>query len=246
MHVDYDDIAPRYDRHRGGGGPYIARLAELARRSHAARVLEIGPGTGNNTAAFLECHRCTLVGIEPSDGMLAQARAKGLAAAWVRGTAESIPLADASADLIFAIYVLHHLRNLDAVFLECVRVLRGGFAAFLTAPEDFIDHHPMNRYFPSFARVDRARFQPVAMVAAALEKAGFRHVQIERFSDAPQPIDKVYADRVASKFISTYDLLAPSEFAAGVERLYADIAARGRLQEPIVWESVLVWGSKTV
>jgi len=243
MNIDYDRIAARYDRHRGGGGPYLKRLVALAEVSRARRVLEIGPGTGNNTAAFCETYSCEVVGLEPSRGMLAHARSKGIPARWVRGSASAMPLASGSVDFVFSVYVLHHLTDLDVPFRECARVLKDGYAAFVTAPTDFIDRHPMNRYFPSFARIDRARFQPVEDVVNALVRAGFAQVETERFVDTPRPIDRAYADRVANKFISTYDLIPPDEFAAGIKRLYADIEARGRLDEPIVWESVVVWGS---
>jgi len=60
--IDYDKIAECYDRHRGVGGPYQARLVELALASDARRVLEIGPGTGNNTAALLAAYPCEVIG----------------------------------------------------------------------------------------------------------------------------------------------------------------------------------------
>jgi len=244
MNVDYDHIATRYDSHRHGGGPYLKRIASLAAESRAEVVLEIGAGTGLNTRAFLDVHPCTLIALERSSGMLAKALPKGVPAHWLQGSALELPFAAESVSFIFGVYVIHHLRDLTAAFRECARVLRGGCAAFITAPADFIDRHPMNRYFPSFAKVDRARFQPVKDVEEAFRKAGFASVHTERFIDAPRPIDAVYVERVANRFISTYDLLPSDEFDEGVRRLRADVAHTGRLDIDMVWESTAVWAWK--
>ena len=242
--VDYDLISSRYDRHRGGGGPYLDRLVALASETSAKHVLEIGTGTGNNTQAFLDVYPCRLTGLEPSSGMLCQAKAKGIPARWLRASATHVPLADASVEFVFGVYVLHHLKDLDIVFREVARVLAEGFAAFVTAPTDFIERHPMNRYFPSFAKIDKARFQPVAEIRRALEGAGFSSVSVDRFVAPPRPIDGEYVARVAGKFISTYELLPADEFAEGLRRLEADVERAGRLDVDIVWESVTVAGRK--
>ncbi|MDQ1257178.1 MAG: hypothetical protein QG656_1780 [Candidatus Hydrogenedentes bacterium] len=244
MKIDYDQIAHRYDKCRGGDGPYLPVLLRLARASDARRVVEIGPGTGNNTEPFLTAHPCELIGVELSRGMIEQARAKGIAARWVRGSASALPLRSASTDFVFAVYVLHHVPDLDQMFAECFRVLHSGYAAFVTASTEFIERHPMNHYFPSFAAIDKARFQPLDAVAEALGRAGFTDVSTERLVAPPRPIDRIYADSVANRFVSTYDLLPRDEFKAGLARLYADIEADRQPEKTIAWESAVVSGRK--
>jgi len=238
--VDYDRISSRYDRHRRGGGPYLDRLVALARESAARHVLEIGTGTGNNAHAFLNACPCALTALEPSSGMLAQASAKCVRARWVQGSAMHIPLAPGCVDFVFGVYVLHHLPELEPVLREVARVLGTGFAVFVTASPDFIDRHPMNEYFPSFAAIDKARFQPIEALRDAFERTGFRRFGAQRFTAEPRPIDREYVARVADKFISTYELIPPDEFAQGLKRLSADVARKGRLDTDIVWESLMV------
>ena len=242
MKVDYDKVAPNYDNHRQGSGPYLDRLVSLAREAGAGPVLEVGAGTGNNTHAFAQSLPCFLTALEPSEGMLAHGKAKNINAQWVRGSLQAVPVATTAVRFIFGVYVLHHIPDLVAALAECSRVLGHGCAAFITASEGFIDHHPMNEYFPSFAAVDRARFQPVAAVADAFGQAGFSRVESESFVAAPRPIGTAYVDKVAAKFISTYDLLPPQEYADGLARLRADVARQGSLDTPLAWESVAVWG----
>jgi len=242
MRLDYDQIARGYDYHRQGGGPYLDTLVRLLERSPGRRVLELGAGTGNNTGAVHDAVPCHVTALEPSQGMLDKARGKGVPAHWVRGCATDLPFAAHAFDFLFATYVLHHIADLEALLRECVRVLDGGGAAFVTAPLSFIARHPMNDYFPSFAAVDLARFQPIEEILDSMECVGFRHVGAARHQAEPRPLDAAYVQKVAGKFISTFDLLPPGEFEAGLERLRADVAANQCLGKTITWEAVTVWG----
>jgi len=239
---DYDKHAGHYDNHRKGTGPYIPRLVDLAQRCNAKRVVELGPGTANVTAAFLNEFNCPLLGIERSSEMLKRATSKNVGASFINGDASHIPLADSSADFIFACYVLHHIARPVAVFQECGRVLRDGYLAVITAPRDFIRNHPMNEYFPSFAKVDTNRFQSVDELTDAMTEAGFRDIETEKVRAEAKPIDHEYVDRVAGKFISTYALLPDDEFKAGLARLRADVDRLGALPEWLAWEAAIVWG----
>jgi ubiquinone/menaquinone biosynthesis C-methylase UbiE len=222
---NYDRVSSFYDRHRAGAGPYFDALIAHAHAVDATRVLEFGAGTGNETVAFLQAQPCHLTALERSRGMLAQGRAKGLQATWVQGDATAMPLRDGAFDFVFSCYVIHHIRDLDTLCRECRRVLHGGCAAFITVPEGFIANHPLNPYFPSIPKIDLARFQPMTVVMEAMRAAGFQNVGENHCIAAPRTIDAEYANRIAGKFISTYDLIPTDEHAEGVARLRADIAA---------------------
>lgn len=242
MHVDYDRIGPTYDAHRRGGGPYFSTLVSLARETACGRVLEIGAGTGNNTALLARELGRTVVALERSQGMLRQGAAKAMDARWVHGEGVCLPFRDGAFDFVFACYVLHHIPDLVALFRACRRVMDRGVAAFITVPEDFIARHPMNAYFPSFAPIDLARFQPIHAVQSALDTAGFAEVQVKNTVAAPVPIDAAYVKRIEGRFISTYDLVPEDEFTEGLARLKADVARRGALDHPMVREATVVWG----
>lgn len=245
MGVNYDELASRYDRHRRGGGPFLPTLVRLADSAPGDRVLEIGAGTGNNTGAMLEQREVQLVGLDASMGMLRRARQKRLNAQWLQARADTIPLAAASIDFIFAVCVLHHIDDLVGLFRECRRVLTPhGITAFVTSPHGFIEHHPMNRYFPSFAAVDKARFQDVPVVRRAMEEAGFAETGAEHAVGEARPIDEEYYERVAGRFISTYDLIPKDEFERGLADFREDLRRPGRIEETIAWECVTVWGRK--
>ncbi|HQH53082.1 MAG TPA: class I SAM-dependent methyltransferase [Candidatus Hydrogenedentes bacterium] len=243
--IDYDTIARRYDTFRKGGGPYLPLLVALAQAHAAQRVLEVGAGTGNNTVLFQKAYpEASLITCDLSWGMIERAREKQTPGAWVQADAHFLPFAAESVDFCFGCFMLHYISDLRAFFRGCARVLRRGCAAFVTASHEFIERHPMNCYFPSFAAVDKARFPSLETVRDALHDAGFRNVSDRHIQTTPQPIDEAYLRRVENQFISTYALLPEDEFKTGLARLREDIKSKGRLETGLVWESVTIWGEK--
>jgi ubiquinone/menaquinone biosynthesis C-methylase UbiE len=63
---------------------------------------------------------------------------------------ESLPISDASVDLVFMSMVFHHFQDVDRAVQECRRVLRQGGAVCLRAGSAYqIETYP---YVPFFAR----------------------------------------------------------------------------------------------
>lgn len=243
MKVDYERISQDYDRYRKVGGPHVPVLARIAKEHRAARVLEVGCGTGNATAAFLGLHRCALVGLDQSAGMLERARAKVPSVPLVRGQADRLPFDSATFDFLYASFLIHHLADLKSLFREWSRVVGPGSVAVATASHDYIRRHPLNPYFPSFCGIDLARFASEETIREHLAAAGWSITRSERVLGPPVRIDAHYACRVAHKFISTLELLPGEEFETGMKRLNEDIASRGVLFEDR-WEALVVWGSR--
>jgi SAM-dependent methyltransferase len=243
--IDYGKVAHRYDRHRGHGGPYSPVLRQVARHVAAQRVVEVGCGTGNATLAFLPEYPCAWVGVEPSRAMIEQARRKLPDRPILRAVGEALPLATDGCDFYFAVFVMQHFTDRAAAYREAFRVLRsGGSAAFVTASHQFIRHHPMNHYFPSFAAIDTARFPDVPEVMEGLHAAGFDGVTTTTASRPAEPIDEAYADKIEARFISTYELVPPAEFERGLQQLRSDLAAGRGVPEAVAWECVVVVAEK--
>ena len=128
----FDDTAPDYERLEGvlglGTGSWYRRQALVrAGLRSGMQVVDVGMGTGLVSREILritgEPER--LVGVDPSPGMMAQAHLPGQVRC-LEGSAERMPLPDASADFIVMGYALRHIGDLAAAFGEFRRVLRPG------------------------------------------------------------------------------------------------------------------------
>jgi demethylmenaquinone methyltransferase/2-methoxy-6-polyprenyl-1,4-benzoquinol methylase len=127
----FDDAAAHYDAVIGamsfGSGRWYRRDAlKRAGLREGMDVLDLATGTGivaKAAAALAGPGRVT--GIDPSQGMLEQAR-QVAPGRYVRGFAERLPFKDASFDFLSMGYALRHMADLQTTFGEALRVLRPG------------------------------------------------------------------------------------------------------------------------
>jgi SAM-dependent methyltransferase len=89
-----------------------------------ARVVDVGAGTGKLTRQLVRLGH-DVVAVDPSPGMLGQLRAVLPDVPALAGTAESIPLPDASADVVTFAQSWHWV-DLPRAAAEVARVLRPG------------------------------------------------------------------------------------------------------------------------
>ncbi len=103
-------------------------------------VLDLGCGTGHGAAALTAIWpRARIIALDSSPGMLRETAQldEGAQIERICAEAESLPLADASVDLVFSNLMLPWCEDLDAVFAEVARVLRPrGLFTFTTFGPD--------------------------------------------------------------------------------------------------------------
>lgn len=107
-------------------------LASLPTPWVPSRWLDLGCGTGHFSRALqVRFGDAQGLALDLAEGMLHHARAHDSAAVYVAGDAESLPLRDASVDLVFSSLAIQWCARLDRVLAEASRVLRpGGVLAF--------------------------------------------------------------------------------------------------------------------
>lgn len=126
----FDRIAPRYDLLNR---ICTFRLDQRWRRRAVALaglrrddvVLDLGCGTGD-LAEMAAAAGARVIGVDPSAGMLAGMRQRGIAAQPLRADASRLPIRDASATVALSGFALRNFVSIEAVFAEVTRVLRPG------------------------------------------------------------------------------------------------------------------------
>jgi demethylmenaquinone methyltransferase / 2-methoxy-6-polyprenyl-1,4-benzoquinol methylase len=125
-------LGPTYDRYAAllsfGQDPRWRRF--LVSRIEAGpndTVLDVATGTGAVARELLAQKHCTVVGLDQSPEMLAEARRRlPSSVKLMEGRAEQLPFPDATFDAVTFTYLLRYVEDPAAVLRELARVVRPG------------------------------------------------------------------------------------------------------------------------
>jgi demethylmenaquinone methyltransferase / 2-methoxy-6-polyprenyl-1,4-benzoquinol methylase len=125
-------LGPTYDRYAAllslGQDPRWRRfLVSRIDVAPGATVLDVATGTGAVARELLAQKRCTVVGLDQSPEMLAEARRRLLSSVTlIEGHAEELPFPDAAFDALTFTYLLRYVDDPAAVLRDLARVVRPG------------------------------------------------------------------------------------------------------------------------
>ena len=177
----------------------IVTRQELGRQ-RCGDILEIGCGTGKNTALLVEIGRQVLA-LDFSDGMLERAREKIDAPGVTFGRVDltqSWPCKSESVNLIVCNLVLEHIEDLNFIFAEASRCLVDGGTFFVS------ELHPCRQYQGSQARFTAGPSSQVAIEAFVhnisdfFEAARLSGLTVARFNEWWHPEDQGRPPRLAT------------------------------------------------
>jgi ubiquinone/menaquinone biosynthesis C-methylase UbiE len=187
--------------------------------------LDLGSGTGRMTPALANAFGGPVHGVEPSDKMRAQALTHP-AVTYAAGSAEHIPLPDASCDAALLFFVWHHVADREAAARELRRVVKPGGTLFMQA--NLSDRMPdvwWFRVMPEWKNVDRAQFQSEAEVKSTVAGAGWTFVAHE---EVVWPRSANLAEDVAKlklRAVSAFEHMSEDVAKAGFARIEAALPA---------------------
>jgi ubiquinone/menaquinone biosynthesis C-methylase UbiE len=245
-HVDYDRIAPSYNRRFADGeqSGVAAALLDLADTLAAGQILEVGCGTGHWLAG-LRSITGRLYGLDLSACMLAQAQRREERLCLARGRAGQLPFPDASFDLVYCVNALHHFQRQRAFVSEAWRLLRpsGALAMVGMDPRTLQRRWYVYDYFEDTYETDLARFPSWGTVVDWMVMAGFEQFQwwpVERILD--HKIGRaIWADPFLEKeSCSQLTLLTDEAYAAGLKRIDAALTEAEAAGEALTFATDLV------
>jgi SAM-dependent methyltransferase len=220
----FDAVSERYDALRVPPGLTIlhdtlVREGDLAGK----RVLDIGCGTGAALAVLDQEFQCTVSGVDPSAGMLEQARRKLPGADIREGVAEDLPFADEAFDAALMMTVVQHVDRRRA-FPETRRVLANGGRFVIATPDPAMFPRAwMAPLFPSYVEIEQRRFPDAETMEQELYGAGFGAVRYVSLS-VQRRFDREHAlERLRRRYASTFDHMSDAEYREGLARAERDL-----------------------
>jgi len=130
----FEKWAPTYEqsfRQRLYFGPVHAKmldtLVRINRKDPPGCILDVGCGTGRLLRAVSAVWpKAQLLGVDPAEQMISEARRLNVHAIFKLGTAEALPIPDQTVDLVLSSLSFHHWANQQKGIMEIARVLRPG------------------------------------------------------------------------------------------------------------------------
>jgi ubiquinone/menaquinone biosynthesis C-methylase UbiE len=228
MNYDQTTIATTYDAARGHTRAVMQQWLDLV-AAHVPftpqLIIDVGCGTGRFSEPLADRFAANVIGIDPSQSMLAVARTKcaNPNVEFRLAPAERLPLVDNSADLIFMSMVLHHPLDKEAAARECWRILRGGGRVSMrTCTRDTV--YPQARFFPGILPMVKADLPSADEIITLFAAAGLRSRTHQLVSQTLATDWQQFADKLVLRADSFLARLPDEEFAAGMAKLRAHAA----------------------
>lgn len=227
----YNAIGMNYNSYRNADARIVAVLKELLGLPQGAVVVDVGAGTGNYSNA-LAALGYQVIAVEPSEVMREQCKPCPNVA-WLAGSAESIPLPDASVDGLISTLAVHHFPDLSAAATEMWRVCGNSPMVLFTIDPRRGEPFWFREYFPGMYGRLFDTFVPVQDLISAF--SGNRAVTAS-VRDFPLPCDltdlnmhagwnkpEVYLDPAARRGMSGFAMADQSEVQDGLKVLRRDL-----------------------
>jgi SAM-dependent methyltransferase len=195
-------------------------------------VLDLGCGYGGRSVRYAELGARSLIGIEPTERQCSEARefaaSHHVAATFVTGFAESIPLPAECVDWVLSYDVLEHVCDVGKTLEECLRVLRTGGSLYAIFPPF---HHPTGSHFESW--LSKMPWPNVLFPCRSLVKAGTGIISRRADDYRPNPLrstDKLWGlngitIRKLRRIVSALD----ADFSIGLAPLFSSLNGKWEL-----------------
>jgi ubiquinone/menaquinone biosynthesis C-methylase UbiE len=238
--IDYDQMSGRYQSGRSlstaAAQTWTAVAASFLRDRARPRVLDLGSGTGRFSSVLAQALDATVVGVEPSMGMLAvaarQERPNNLS--YLAGSAERLPIASGTCDLAWLSHVWHHIRDRSACVQQLHRVVRGGGHVLVRGTfGDRLDGFPTLFEFWPATREICAQLPTIHETVGVFEANGFTLVEHRRIQQETAASLGEFAGRTRLRADSALTLISDSAFDEGQAAIEAAAGAR-RDPTPVV------------
>ncbi|OGP64918.1 MAG: hypothetical protein A2169_05780 [Deltaproteobacteria bacterium RBG_13_47_9] len=227
----YDTIGMKYNSYRNADSRIVIILKELLGLPAGSMIVDVGAGTGNYTNA-LASMGYKMKAVEPSEAMRDQF-VPSPNVEWFAGSAESIPLPDASVDGLISTLAVHHFPDLSAAAAEMWRVCGSSPMVLFTIDPRRGEPFWFREYFPG---IYNRMFDVLVPIEELISVFTGNHDAIARVHNFPLPCDlsdlnmhagwnkpELYLNPAARRGMSGFAVADQSEIQAGLNLLSRDL-----------------------
>ena len=134
---DFERMVPEYHNHTITYGEHVARYQAAKEYVRGKRVLDIACGSGYGSKILAEA-AASVVGVDVAEDAVAYASHyfSTKNASFKVGDGVSIPLGDASVDVVISFETIEHIQDYERFLDEVKRVLTPGGLLLLSTPND--------------------------------------------------------------------------------------------------------------
>jgi len=220
---DQSDIHLSYDKARALPDEtvrlWMETISRYVPRESMKTIIDVGCGTGRFTNVLSTYFSARVLGIDPSVKMLVTAKqiSSSPAVEFIRGVAESIPLVEEVADLVFLSMVYHHIQDKDRAAIEFNRILKkGGFLCIRTSTLEALDSYVWLQFFPGAHEIEARRTPSRDALITTFKSRRFQlaeHVVIQQLF--AETLDE-YLEKIKLRGLSTLKAIPDDEFQEGL------------------------------
>ena len=219
---EFTKVAKEYDKGRRGEdvGFWAAETQKLAELSAKSLVLDLGCGTGIYTIGIGSHTSSTMCGLDPSIGMLGQAKTKTMSIHWFNAVGEWMPVRPGVFDCVFSSQVWHHIEDKQGTADECGRALRlGGSVVIRTISHEQLRGKVVFEFFPEIMENQLRVYPSMEDFGRYFGDAGFSSTEhhayeLERYQPASE-----FIEIARRKLWSMFRPISQEDLERGVEKL---------------------------
>lgn len=218
----YRSASKRYDQLRFDGDTEVERHIDWFIGKNCPTdqtLLDIGCGTGRYSAELVR-RGFDVTGLDRSSSQLSEAKKKGIKA--IQGSAEALPFAPSSFDVVAFVMMLHQLNESQTTeaFSEATRVAKSNGRIWIkTCSHEDLRARPFTDLFPDTFEINRKRYRPIEDLIKILESHQVTLVRSETLIDRYELSGHEIIERTRMRHNSTLHLLSDNAFFDGLEGL---------------------------
>ena len=219
---EFTKIAKDYDKGRRGEDVvfWAGETTELAHLDEESVILDLGCGTGIYTVGLREHTSATTCGLDPSVGMLSQAKEKTRSIHWLNAVGERLPIRSGVFNCIFSSQVWHHITERQDTAKECGRITNTeGTVVIRTISHEQLRRKVVFEFFPEIMENQLRVYPSNEEFSSYFSEAGFSSINFHAYELERHQKASLFIEVAQKKLWSMFRPISQEGLERGVIKL---------------------------